>query len=81
MRNNRRRLLALGSALLAIAAVVFIYDTYRNEVMARLYAEALGHSPYYRGSVESQAAVKPSPPTAVGAAQLCCLTSHRGKTL
>jgi hypothetical protein len=58
MRNNRRRLLALGSALLAIAAVVFIYDTYRNEVMARLYAEALGHSPYYRGSVESQAAVK-----------------------
>jgi len=58
MRKIRGKLLACGGALLAIAAVVFLYDSYRNGVMARLYAEAAGYPPYYRGSVESQAAVK-----------------------
>lgn len=53
-----RKLLALGGILLAIAAAAFLYDKYRTGVMARLYAEAVGYPPYYRGSVESQAAVK-----------------------
>jgi hypothetical protein len=52
------KLLALGGVLLAIAAAAFLYDRYRTGVMARLYAEAEGYPPYYRGSAESQAAVK-----------------------
>lgn len=51
-------LLASGGTLLAIATVGFLYDSYRNGVMARLYAEAVGRPPYYRGSAESQVAVK-----------------------
>lgn len=58
MRKIRGKLLVCGGALLAIAVVAFLYDSYRNGVMTRLYAEAVGHPPYYRGSVESQAAVR-----------------------
>jgi hypothetical protein len=58
MRKNHRNLLALVGALVAIGAGVFVYDNYRSGVMARLYAEALGYPPYYRGSKESQTAVK-----------------------
>jgi hypothetical protein len=54
----RGKLLMLTAVLLAIAAAAFLYDNYRNGVMARLYAEALGHPSYYRSSVESQAAVR-----------------------
>src|SRR6266436_6111192 len=57
-QKSRRKLLVLGGILLAIAAAAFLYDKYRTGVMARLYAEAVGYPPYYRGSAESQAAVK-----------------------
>jgi hypothetical protein len=58
MAKKRRKLLALGGILLAIAVAAFLYNEYRAGVMARLYAEAAGYPPYYRGSIESQAAVK-----------------------
>lgn len=57
MQKIRAKLLVCSGALLAIVTVVFLYDSYRNGVMTRLYAEAAGYPPYYRGSVESQAAV------------------------
>lgn len=57
-KQNRKKLLMLGGILLAIAAAAFLYDKYRSGVMARLYAEAAGYPGYYRGSVESQAAVR-----------------------
>lgn len=50
--------LVLGGIVLAIVAAAFLYDKYRTGVMDRLYAEAVGYPPYYRGSIESQAAVR-----------------------
>jgi hypothetical protein len=58
MRKIRGKLVMLSGIFLGIAAAAFLYDNYRNGVMARLYAEAAGYPQYYRGAVESQAAVK-----------------------
>lgn len=48
--------------LLALSTVVAIavagYLSYRNKAMDRLYAEAAGYPPFYRGSAESAAAVR-----------------------
>jgi hypothetical protein len=58
MRKIRGKLLVCSGALLAIAAIAFFYNTYRNGAMARLYAEAAGYPQVFRSTTESQAAVK-----------------------
>ena len=55
MGKTLKRLLAL-SAVVSVFIAGYLF--YRNKAMDRLYAEAEGYLPYYRGSRESQDAVK-----------------------
>lgn len=59
--NLTRTRNALGKflGLTVIGAILAAgYLSYRNKVMDRLYAEAMGYPPFWRSSAESQAAVK-----------------------
>jgi hypothetical protein len=58
MQKLGAKLLVFGGVILVISAAATLYNSYRNGVMSRLYAEAAGYPPFFRGSSESTAAVR-----------------------